>query len=52
MTFLGLEGQMVSGVISRIGVLESAKDYNRLTLPPLSITKRLLWYTVDCEIRR
>jgi len=44
MTLVGLEGEMANGFISRIGVLECAKDYQCLDLAPLSLKKRLPWY--------
>ena len=44
MTLTGLEGEMANGFITRIGVLECAKDYRRFDLAPLSLKKRLPWY--------
>jgi len=46
MTLAGLEGEMANGSISRIGVLECARDHKCLDLAPLSLKKRLPWYGV------
>ncbi len=43
-TLVGLEGEVANGCISRIGVLECARDYKCLDLAPLSLKKRLPWY--------
>lgn len=44
MTLTGLEGEVINGFISRIGVLECARDHSCLDLAPLSLKKRLPWY--------
>lgn len=44
MTLTGLEGEMVNGFISRIGVLECARDHSCFELAPLSLKKRLPWH--------
>jgi len=44
MTLAGLEGEMANGSVSRIGVLECARDYKCVDFAPLSLQKRLPWH--------
>ncbi|KAL9000557.1 MAG: hypothetical protein Q9169_000850 [Polycauliona sp. 2 TL-2023] len=43
-TFVGLEGEIADGIVTRLGLLEYSKDHKHRTLPPLSFTRRQLWY--------
>lgn len=44
MILVGLEGEIASGCVARIGVLECARDHRYVNVAPLSFMKRLPWY--------